>query len=402
MSKQADGVKYPSVFASIFDAKHFALSSNEVAHDTVLQLYSSALIFTPTTSVIRKIFAYYITGLVERLSKIDGDEAPFHQTKHTHPLPIQNVTISHDGTRALSTGYDLRILLWETKTGSPQCTLIGHQDWVSTMIFSPNDQLVASASYDTTVQLSDTSTGAHRYALKGHSAAVNTITFATDGQILASASDDATIKLWDTTNGSCHSILRGHTRAVNAISLTSDDQYLTSASDDRTVRNWYVASGVDITLAGHSNRVITVAFSDDDRVLASTSTDKTIKIWNPRSGLCMHTFSGHSGWVNTTMFSPDSRFIASASRDKTITIMSVARGEVCGTLETVIQYLEQESKLSPECIWSNSGPMALESKTLPQVAYILPSERELDPQALYGEHVDISPRDTIAQTARVT
>ena len=64
------------------------------------------------------------------------------------------------------------------------------------MIFSPDNQLLASASLDGTVKLWDVKTGVELRTLKGRRHWVTSISFSPDGSTLASAGSDSTIKLW--------------------------------------------------------------------------------------------------------------------------------------------------------------------------------------------------------------
>lgn len=64
------------------------------------------------------------------------------------------------------------------------------------IVFSPNDQVLASGFKDKTVRLWDTSTRQSRDTLEGHPAAVKAVVFWPDGQLLASAADDNAVRLW--------------------------------------------------------------------------------------------------------------------------------------------------------------------------------------------------------------
>ncbi|MEH2014569.1 WD40 repeat domain-containing protein, partial [Nostoc sp.] len=110
-------------------------------------------------------------------------------------------------------------------------TLEGHSSAVSSVVFSPDGQRLASASGDNTIKLWDAATGKPLQTLSGHSSWVNSVVFSPDGQRLASASDDKTIKLWDAATGKPLQTLSGHSSWVNSVVFSPDGQRLASASD---------------------------------------------------------------------------------------------------------------------------------------------------------------------------
>lgn len=77
----------------------------------------------------------------------------------------------------------------------------------------------------------------------GHTDWVWSVTFSPDGQILASSSNDQTIRLWDVQTGQCLKILQGHTNWVRSVLFSPDGQTLISGSEDETTKLWCIRTG---------------------------------------------------------------------------------------------------------------------------------------------------------------
>ncbi|KAK4441876.1 hypothetical protein QBC34DRAFT_458153, partial [Podospora aff. communis PSN243] len=302
----------------VWDAYRFILTYGWVVEQAPLQAYTSALLFAPASSLVKKKFRTEEPSWVSTKPAVEVDWNACLQTLEGHNYSVSSVAFSPDGQQLASGSGDQTIKIWDTTSGQCLQTLEGHSSWVSSVTFSPDGQQLASGSGDQTIKIWDTTSGQCLQTLEGHSNSVWSVTFSPDGQQLASGSGDQTIKIWDTTSGQCLQTLEGHSYSVSSVTFSPDGQQLASGSYDKTIKIWDTASGQCLqTLEGHSSWVLSVAFSPDGQQLASGSYDKTIKIWDTASGQCLQTLEGHNDSVWSVAFSPDGQRLASGSDDQT-------------------------------------------------------------------------------------
>jgi WD40 repeat protein len=116
-----------------------------------------------------------------------------------HDDPVTCLVYSPDGKTLASGSCDGTIRLWEVATGKERDRLLGHHDWVGCLAYSADGTTVASGSCDRTIRLWEVATRKERGRFVGHLGTVNAVAFCGNGRILASGSDDTTALVWDLT-----------------------------------------------------------------------------------------------------------------------------------------------------------------------------------------------------------
>ncbi|KPA36057.1 nwd1 protein [Fusarium langsethiae] len=185
------------------DARRFILSHKRAIEIAPLQVYASALVFSPTRTLIRELFEKEEPNWITLKPSVESDWNACMQTLEGHGSWVYSVAFSADGQRLASGSDDKTVKMWDTATGACMQTLEGHGDLVSSVAFSADGQRLASGSDDKTVKIWDAATGACLHTLEGHGSWVYSVAFSADGQRLASGSYDKTVKIWDTATGAC-------------------------------------------------------------------------------------------------------------------------------------------------------------------------------------------------------
>jgi len=184
---------------TIKDARRFLLSHKGSIEIAPLQVYVSALIFSPTNSLTRRLFTQEEPSWIELKPRVEANWNACLQTLEGHDGSVSSVVFSNDGQRLASGSGDRTVKIWDATSGACLQTLDGHDWGVNSVVFSNDGQRLASGSDDGTVKIWDTTSGTCLQTLEGHDGRVNSVVFSNDGQRLASGSGDGVVKVWDTT-----------------------------------------------------------------------------------------------------------------------------------------------------------------------------------------------------------
>ena len=190
----------PRLLAMARDAVRFAQTFRAVIEIAPLQIYCSALIFSPMRSTVREQFWHNVPDWIEETPMVPEDWGSTLQVLDTHSGDVFDVRFSPDGKLLASGSDDKTVWLWDSATGTCRSTLVGHLSSVFSVAFSPDGKLLASGSYDKTVLLWDPATGTCRRTLEGHSSELTSVAFSPDGRLLRSTAND-NVLFWGVDQG---------------------------------------------------------------------------------------------------------------------------------------------------------------------------------------------------------
>jgi WD40 repeat protein len=251
---------------------------------------------------------------------------------------------SPDGTAIAASSTDKTVKIWTVKTGELTNTLKGHQDWVYSVSFSPNGELIASSGggSDKTLKLWRRSDGQLLKTIqKAHNGGFH-LKFSPNGQLIATAGSDEVAKLWNvqsilaipepelnvfTHSGILLKAIRGNKTEPTQLSFSRDGAFLAIASVGKTVSLWRIDPILQKNINVSEFRIMRVVITPDGKTIATGGADNSIRLWNPE-GKLLRTLSGHRDWIFGLNFSPDGQWLASASEDSTIKIWRTATGEL--------------------------------------------------------------------------
>lgn len=239
---------------------------------------------------------------------------------------------SPDGKVIASISADNTIQLWDTSTAKLLKTLITDMDYVYTLCFSLDSNILATGGSNG-VQLWDPRTGQLMKTLSGVRGNIEGIRFSPDTDTIVTSifaeDEDGGVFLWDGRTGELLEELSKYSGLESCASFSPDRN--TIAMVDSVVKLFDISARQHLnTLSGHvsypycgGGTITTVRFSPDGQTIATGSSDRTIRLSNVKIGEHLKTLTGHTSAVNSVAFSPDGKTLASGSSDGTILLWEV-------------------------------------------------------------------------------
>ncbi len=259
-----------------------------------------------------------------------------------------------------------KIVVWDTKTGEQFQMLEGHKDSVLSVVWSPDNQYLASGARDGTIIIWGGATGDKLLDLDGYTGVVRNIVWSSDGNRLTSTGcqeqngscEEWEIIVWDVNTGTQLQILANFEGDITELEWSLDSSRLAIAGCQKWDIVNCVKGGIAVldfangtkfpTLTGHSSAIIDVAWSPDGNRLVSVSPYDIPIVWHINTGRNLQKLVGHSGEISSMTWSPNGKLLASVSLDDTIILWDTAIG-------TELQTISEHSSEIYNLLWSPDG-----------------------------------------------
>ena len=130
--------------------RFFSLETGEVIRSVRVPEPLTGMMFLPEANILA---SYHLGSPVIHVLEFQGGAERFTLT---NPAPISAATLSQDGESLAAGCYDMRVYVWDTRTGKSRAVLEGHENKVVALGFSHAGTLLATTSWDNTFRLWDT------------------------------------------------------------------------------------------------------------------------------------------------------------------------------------------------------------------------------------------------------
>ncbi|KAL3479406.1 WD40-repeat-containing domain protein [Aspergillus californicus] len=349
--------------ALIDDTYRFLITNRQIIAATPLQLYCSALLFSPSKSLIRKSFHQ---DLPLWLYKPPGVPKSWSPSVCLAPFlsQVTSVAFSRD-ERLLASLHDYRrICIWDIATGFLRLT-INSGPCTRSLDFSRDSERLVSGSLNSKTQLWDVTTGCLIHVFRHLTVVGGEVAFSHNGLLIGTSRTQAGI--WDSETLTLRCVLGGHSHTVDCLSFSKDDNAIATGCRDGRVRIYNSNTGVmhhildccsnvmawsdgDVlatakfassvvqlwnkasidppstpykTLDMTNNNISSLSFSTDGKLLATGTFFTPVYLWDTATWMVKHTLNEHSHSILQVKFSVNGQLLASTSDDGTLRLWNL-------------------------------------------------------------------------------
>lgn len=221
------------------------------------------------------------------------------KTIQSYQHPIFSIHFNQDETTVASSSWDGTMKVHDLNTGKRiQLFDFKEEGSAYNILWGKNDLYLIS-SHGNLLKMWEIDTHAPVREFIGHQELITSLHLSPDQNSLLSSSGDGTIRMWDIGSGLLIKKFK-IPGAVHMSIFSADGRFVYSAGSDRTIRMWDIATSKAIrTFEGHKGEVTSLVLSPDGKMLISLSLDGATKFWDLNSGkeFFEHIHFGENEWM---------------------------------------------------------------------------------------------------------
>ncbi|EPS37047.1 hypothetical protein H072_9347 [Dactylellina haptotyla CBS 200.50] len=246
---------------------------------------------------------YTLSGSGASAIKLHSTSDPEHPLLHSfdnaHKLGCHHISVSKQGKRAVSSGFEGSIRIWDLENLelNGEISDFNKNDRVWAISLSSDGSHCLTGSHNGHIKLwhldSNPVTKLRDYETKNVFAIC--VDLSLDGKLAASGHESGGVYVFSNETGRMLHSLTGLIKPVRAVAFSPSGKLLAVCGDFQVIAIYDVQSGEQVfNLVGHTTWVFSVTWSEAGQFLASSSFDGKTKVWSMDSRSCVTTL-GESG-----------------------------------------------------------------------------------------------------------
>ncbi|KAJ5368806.1 uncharacterized protein N7496_008566 [Penicillium cataractarum] len=318
------------------DVHRFVLKNGFMIQMAPLQAYVSALLFTPSETPIRRLFAKQEPRWIPKKPIVNEKWGSAIHSLEVNGEPC-SLAFSHDSKILASNSYR-GVQLWDVSTGLLRAELKTNISKMSSaihpIVFSHDSRLLASAHPHGHVFIWEVTTGIRNHMIECV-AQIELLVFSRDSSLFAVCYDSYS-EIWETNTWSLKKEIphRSRNKMTGSFVCFSPNMKMFVPPPENTEIEIWDTDTCSVHQKFHvSDEISKIVFSPDGKLLASGSEGGTICIWNVTSFSLEKTIRDHTSQITFLKFSHDSQTFVSLYFDGRLRIWNTITWSVISTID---------------------------------------------------------------------